>query len=1464
MADVTTTYGIDVESNADKAAQGFKLLSSAIDGFTSSGEHSTSTVNGMWKGLNRLETTFDRGPSSVKKYADSFTYLRKSVSDATKWLQSASQDYVVGGGLDVMGSAAKTMNLDEAKEVLAIREAEGLTAEKVAAAVVAADKRKQAADEAYSKAMREGLARLDQIQKDQTAAENAESLKAHNLKMQRLSERVKAEQEAADKIRAIQAQQNASSAKQYQAGFTDPKSFFGQANARDASTGLKASDTTWAKQATASAAFRAELQKTDIEFQKQQRNAELTTLRYAILGRHTEDLSEKTHQAAANLPTLRYAMYDVARTAGVMSAAITGAGVGLLAASSSYETSFTAVERTSGVTGAAVGDLRDDLLGLARVIPQSFGEISDLAARGAQLGVASDNLAGFTETVAQFVATSDTVSLDQAVEAFGRISNLTGDSNFNALGSAITLVGVNAAATEGQIVKTTQELAPFAASVGMASYDVVGLATAVASLGQPAERSRSAFLSLQNVMDGAIGGTNDKLAVFANLLGVTETEATKLWKTDPSAFISAMASALSGVDNMSGALSELGLSEKRASQVFQALAADSRNAGDGLSVLDQALTDSEKGYKDGTELARQYGLIVDDLASKWQLFQNSAMELASALGDNLAPAAKAVLDFITPLIQNLTDMARTPAASWVIGITTTLVALSGALLTGIALWAASKAAIAGAQTALAQLGATGGAATVTLRGLSATLTQTAIAAGASARAVNVFKVALASTGIGLAVVALGTLAAAFMQTGDAAENAFNKYIGSSGGLAEALAADAEAAKTSSGAYTVVVDSLDAVSGASETSAASLAAAAKVLGVDVSASSDTATDSLNTLTYTIGENTLAWMRQSLMASESFRNLADSGGLAQIFADTGADFDTLMQIALTEGNTGLVNYWQSLAETNDAAASLFHSGVVEWGIRMWESLKVIWGDLTSWSNFTNDLAASFGDVDAKLARESALDKTRAQLDSIWTNPVLKKNVKDFNNILTGTATQFSAVGTAAKQAAGEVPEFEDSVGGAGDAAEKAAQKIRTLKDYASDLKTIWERAFEIRFSGQQTLDAVKDSLQKFRDAAEASAKRVTDLRNSIRSLSADSQALKSDISILEYYLSIAREYGDTKRATALEAELAKKRAELAEKTSDLANKNKELKREQDSQNKTLTGNTQAARDNRKSILDLVQQYQSHIEALAKSGMSQKDLSAATQRLKDDFMKQATQLGYNRDEVKKYAASFDDVAVAIAKVPRNVTIEVKGINPAVAALREVEAAAKRANTQAGNLRNTLGKGLSAGGVNTSSITAAGYAAEAATLRKKLMDAAFAPTKAGKGNALAPYTETGLRSRLSQLSSMGYMNGGFTGRGPRDEIKGAVHGGEFVFRKDQVNQSTGLPTQAALLSMLPQGSLPSRSVAPAAPTGRGGPAQVSLTAGTIQAIAQAVDKILVVDGKLVAEATTRAFAYENTTGAY
>src|SRR5690606_37671925 len=101
--------------------------------------------------------------------------------------------HVGGGGLDPSGTAASSLSLERAREIIAIHEAQGVSA------LSAAQKRVQAEK---------------QVQ---------DALKAtHQL---------------------LQAE-NADWAKRYQNAGTDPKSFMGQDPSR-ASSGLKASDTSW-------------------------------------------------------------------------------------------------------------------------------------------------------------------------------------------------------------------------------------------------------------------------------------------------------------------------------------------------------------------------------------------------------------------------------------------------------------------------------------------------------------------------------------------------------------------------------------------------------------------------------------------------------------------------------------------------------------------------------------------------------------------------------------------------------------------------------------------------------------------------------------------------------------------------------------------------------------------------------------------------------------------------------------------------------------------------------------------------------------------------------------------------------------------------------------------------------------------------------------------------------------------
>jgi len=241
----------------------------------------------------------------------------------------------------------------------------------------------------------------------------------------------------------------------------------------------------------------------------------------------------------------------------------------------------------------------------------------------------------------------------------------------------------------------------------------------------------------------------------------------------------------------------------------------------------------------------------------------------------------------------------------------------------------------------------------------------------------------------------------------------------------------------------------------------------------------------------------------------------------------------------------------------------------------------------------------------------------------------------------------------------------LGSSGGPAAKAAEKIRTLGDYAKDLSSIWSRAFEIRFSGQAALDTISKSFASI-------AKSTAQARDEIQALSADIQSLEADQALQKYFLTVAEAYGDTLKAQEIRANLAKIDSDLTKKTNDLA-------KAQDNSNKTLTGNSDAAIQNRDDIRGLVSQYQEYLEALAKSGLSQEELRLKSAELKADFIAQATQLGYNVDELGIYTAAFNDVTVAIDNIPRDITVDAN-TDPALQALNEFVAQATQLGHDAG----------------------------------------------------------------------------------------------------------------------------------------------------------------------------------------
>lgn len=207
--------------------------------------------------------------------------------------------------------------------------------------------------------------------------------------------------------------------------------------------------------------------------------------------------------------------------------------------------------------------------------------------------------------------------------------------------------------------------------------------------------------------------------------------------------------------------------------------------------------------------------------------------------------------------------------------------------------------------------------------------------------------------------------------------------------------------------------------------------------------------------------------------------------------------------------------------------------------------------------------------------------------------------------------------------------------------------------------------------------------------------------------------------------------------------------------------------------------------------------------------------------------------------------------------VNIDISGLGPAQIALREMQAAI--------NAVTNNGRGYSIPISTQVDTGSAARAARLADLQRQLANAQMnmnSAIKSGADNVAIRWMDQ--VARLSGLINSGsYAQGGFTGTGGKYEPAGIVHKGEYVIPKHMVNQSTGLP-YADALGRLSKGVSTGNSYANGGFVRQSSAASVvTLSPASIQALAQATGKNLILNGQIIAQTTSDQYAYDNSIGA-
>ena len=200
------------------------------------------------------------------------------------------------------------------------------------------------------------------------------------------------------------------------------------------------------------------------------------------------------------------------------------------------------------------------------------------------------------------------------------------------------------------------------------------------------ELARSVITKTFGDITRAVETSSPKLEEFGRVAGVSGGQFAAAWKLDATGAFVSLLEGINKSENAYTTLDNMGLASQRNSPALLKL---SQN----VKLIRSSLDDSAKGYIEGTELNRQYGIMAETTSAKLAILANNFMALLDAVGSADLGPIKAVLDGISGLLGGLTDMVGTDIGGKIVGLMVLVTALAGVLglaAGGLALFGASS------------------------------------------------------------------------------------------------------------------------------------------------------------------------------------------------------------------------------------------------------------------------------------------------------------------------------------------------------------------------------------------------------------------------------------------------------------------------------------------------------------------------------------------------------------------------------------------------------------------------------------------------------------------------------------------------------------------------------------------------------------------------------------------------------
>lgn len=350
-----------------------------------------------------------------------------------------------------------------------------------------------------------------------------------------------------------------------------------------------------------------------------------------------------------------------------------------------FETGLVGVGKTTGLAGNDLKAFGNDISEMSSVIPVSTNDLLGLAETAGQLGIhGKKDLLEFTRVMAE-MGSATNLAGEEGAKQMARFANVMGldvGKSIRQVGNSVVRLGNNFATSEAEIMNMSSRLAASSRLVGITTPNVLGLATAMSSVGIEAEAGGTAMSTVMTKVDKAVASGGAKLQNFAKVAGMSAEDFAAKWKSNPT---EALQDLMKGLDsasksggNMNQILDMLGIKGVKESNAVKSLAQNHE-------LLSEAIKQSNDAYNHGNDLAKEAAEAWKTLHAKLMTLKNTFGNIAKDIFSIVAPALKDIVDKVNELASKwfeLSDSSKQAIGQMILKIGGLLAAIGPVLLIG--------------------------------------------------------------------------------------------------------------------------------------------------------------------------------------------------------------------------------------------------------------------------------------------------------------------------------------------------------------------------------------------------------------------------------------------------------------------------------------------------------------------------------------------------------------------------------------------------------------------------------------------------------------------------------------------------------------------------------------------------------------------------------------------------------------